>query len=490
MILKNSTKKASDAADAQVVDLFLCHNGADKVWVRRLAEQVESETLDGLHGGRKLRVFFDEWDIVPGENFILRINDGLRRARYVAVVLSPEMLAADWPTFEWTSVVADDPANRKGRVIPLFVRDGTEQDGMRVELPAPFKVSNWIDFRDEKAWRQSFQKLIRRVRDMPPQRGRRRAPIAMLPAPAASIVAPEPESAAAPDRVADVVLGNLLPVETFPGTVWSGSTRVREAKEVWAAIPDAPPFELQEGRIYTFADLSDLNSPFKALLSANDVKGEAVRSWSRLPAKWRWFMSLLNRSLKRHVIIPVNMGRDDRGRYFFRPGVEPTRVHRNGADPPRDVAAKKTNEGTGDTFWVHHGAWLQFQTLGDELYLLIEPSYVFTSDGSTPLKGKVVGPLSMKWTGKERNAAILRHIIFWARTLARGMMKIHIDTGAGPIVVSGIPALARTNFGIEFDHIAIGTLMSQVSDELGKVAASVEFGTTEDEDDDETPESL
>jgi hypothetical protein len=49
----------------------------------------------------------------------------------------------------------------------------------------------------------------------------------------------------------------------------------------------------------------------------------------------------------------------------------------------------------------------------------------------------------MKWSGKERNAAILRHIVFWARTLARHKTKIEIETGALPIIVSGIPALAR-----------------------------------------------
>jgi hypothetical protein len=185
------------------------------------------------------------------------------------------------------------------------------------------------------------------------------------------------------------------------------------------------------------------------------------------------------------------MGRDERGRFFFKPGPGLSRRHGNNIDREREVAAKKTNEATGDSFWVHHAAWLQFQTLGNELYLLVDPSYVFTSDGATPLKGRIVGPLSMKWLGKERNAAILRHIVFWARTLARRKTKIEIDTGAAPIVVSGIPALARTTFGIEFDHIAIGSLINQVTDELGKVAASVDFGAAEEgEDEEEVPESL
>jgi TIR domain len=478
------------SGEGQDVDIFLCHNRADKEWVRRLAEQIESETFDGKPNGRPLRVFFDEWDIEAGGNIVIRINDGLKRARYVAVILSPEMLTADWPALEWTSVVADDPTNRRGRLIPLIVRDGTEEGSTRVELPAPLKVTNWIDFRTSVSFRQAFQKLIRRVRNMAPQRGRKRAPIAMLPSPAASIIS-EPDSAAAPDKVTDVVLGNLLPVESFPGTIWSGSTDVQHPKEVWAVVQDAPAFELKAGRLYTFADLSRADSPLKPSLSAKDIKGESVRSWARDPDKWRWFISLLNRCLKQHIVIPLNMGRDERGRFFFKPGPGLSRKHGNNIDREREVAAKKTNEATGDSFWVHHAAWLQFQTLGNELYLLVDPSYVFTSDGTTPLKGRIVGPLSMKWSGKERNAAILRHIVFWARTLARRKTKIEIDTGAAPIVVSGIPALARTTFGIEFDHIAIGSLINQVTDELGKVAASVDFGAAEEgEDEEEVPESF
>lgn len=107
----------------EIVDVFLCHNGADKDWVRKLAEQIESETFDGNPSGRPLKVWFDEWDINVGENFIRRINQGLSMARYVAVVISPEFLRADWPTLEWTHVVCDDPTNKKGRIIPLFLRD-------------------------------------------------------------------------------------------------------------------------------------------------------------------------------------------------------------------------------------------------------------------------------------------------------------------------------------------------------------------------------
>jgi hypothetical protein len=40
------TKPTLPEDDTQAIDLFLCHNRADKDWVRKLAEQVESETLE------------------------------------------------------------------------------------------------------------------------------------------------------------------------------------------------------------------------------------------------------------------------------------------------------------------------------------------------------------------------------------------------------------------------------------------------------------
>jgi len=454
-------------------DLFLCHNRADKDWVRALAEQVESETFEGHVGGRTLRVFFDEWDIQPGQNVVLKVNEGLAKARYVAVVLSPEMLQADWPTLEWTHLVADDPANRSGRIIPVLRRDGTENGGEGVELPAPFRVLNWLDFRKKERYRQEYQKLIRRVRDLPPTRGRRRRPLATLPAPATPVVSGVPQTSAEPDPIHEVVLGNLLPVESFPGTIWGAVTQCRKPQDVYGQVKGiCPALELRGGMLYCFNDLSTPKSVFNSIIQSGSIVSYSAQDWQRDEHKSRWFISLLNKCI-RNRFSGQPLTRDQKGRFFFLPQDGQTRRWKNGNDPPRDVAAKKTNYATGDVFWVHHGAWLQFTNLGDRLYLLVDPSYVFTSDGYSPLRGKVVGPLSMQWTGKERNAAMLRHIVFWARTLGMSSGKICLETGAAPIVLSGIPSLARTTRGIEFDHIAIASLLRQVEDELGKAAASM-----------------
>jgi hypothetical protein len=280
------------------------------------------------------------------------------------------------------------------------------------------------------------------------------------------------------------VLGNLLPVESYPGTVWSAATDARTGKDIWDTVPDGAAFELQEKRLYTFADLSHEGEPLRAVVNVSDIQSYAVGRWMGDPVRWRWCVSLLNKCLRKHFAgLPIL--RDEKGRYFFRPKDGGPREWKNGTDPARAVAAKKDSADGKNSFWVHQGAELSFQTLGDRLFLCIDPCYVFTSDGKTTLKGKTVGPLSIKWGGKERNAAILRHIVFWSRTLAKGGRKIEMSTGGAPVVLSGIPALARTTFGIEFDRIGFGALLAQVEDELSLAADAIASRVFDSPDDEE-----
>ncbi len=467
--MRDNTVPAAES----VIDVFLSYTRADKDWVRGLAERLESETIDGTRTGRPIRVFFDEWDIDVGENVVVHVNAGLEKARFTAVVVSPDMLGADWPTYEWTAVVASDPVNRDKRLIPLFLRDGSEKGGNRIELPAPFRVLNWIDFRRKQDHKRSLQRLLRRIRSLPPARGRRLPPLAYV-TPAAPVPSPERDTPAEADTIQEVVLSNLLPVESYPGAIWSAPTSARQRSDVTSEAPDVPAFELREQRLYTFTDLTRPEGPFAPFVDRAAAHSNAVSSWMGDDARWRWFIALLNRCLRLHLRgLPVRQ--DEKGRFVFLSDNGATRKWSwgPGRRREREVAARKSNPVTGQEFWVHHGSRLRFQTLGDKLFLLVDPCYVFTSDGMQPLYSRVVGPLSVKWTGRERNASILRHVTFWSRFLSRGRRRVQIETGATPITLSCVPALARTQRGIEFDHVGFQNLIDQVDDELGAVAASV-----------------
>jgi hypothetical protein len=330
-------------------DVYICYNGADLDWVRSLAEQIESETIDGNAASRKLAVFFDKWDIGPGQSLIDRMNEGMKSSRHVIAVLSPEFLKAEWPRFEWKHIVAQDPNNARERLIPVLLRDRSNDTTERIDLCAPFRDLRYIDFRKGTEFKRAFLELVRRIRNLPQERGRRRSPLAantsVIP------VAPQPEVSWLPDNVSDLLLSNLFPVTRLPVQIWSGSSKFREKKEVWEAVPGAETFILREQRLYTFADLSSERTKLRAAVEPGTFgKPEACHDWFIREDRSGWLMALLNSSLSSHLW-QLNIKQDGKGRFYFCPGENlsdrqwPMKEGR-----PRTVAAKKGDAAAGSVF--------------------------------------------------------------------------------------------------------------------------------------------
>ena len=67
-------------------DIFLSHNKADKDRIRQLAERLRDEGL---------RVWFDEWVIMPCYDIFLAIEHGLEATRVLVLCLSETALTTD-----------------------------------------------------------------------------------------------------------------------------------------------------------------------------------------------------------------------------------------------------------------------------------------------------------------------------------------------------------------------------------------------------------
>jgi len=119
---------------------------------------------------------------------------------------------------------------------------------------------------------------------------------------------------------------------------------------------------------------------------------------------------------------------------------------------------------------------------------MIEPTYLFTSDGEHPFGGQQMGRMAVMWGGRQKNPDILRNLVFWTKAIARSEKQIKIETGGEPILVKGIPAIALSNAGIEMDHIRIGSLMRTVDNELEEAARDVEIVEPEEVEDEESHE--
>lgn len=102
-------------------DLFLSHRSADKEFARRVAADIQAERMDG----HNLRVWLDEAEISPGDSIPRVITEGLEKSRYIALFMTPSYFesASGWTDAEWHGTLHSDPDNRKGRLLPLLVKD-------------------------------------------------------------------------------------------------------------------------------------------------------------------------------------------------------------------------------------------------------------------------------------------------------------------------------------------------------------------------------
>ncbi len=463
-------------------DVYICYNAADLDWVRALAEQIESETIDGLPSSRKLSAFFDKWDIAPGQSLIDRMNQGMRVSRHVIVVLSPEFLKADWPRFEWKHIVAQNPNNAGERIIPIRLRDLSRDGQERIELCAPFRDFRYVDFRKQSDFKRSFNELTRKVRNLPPERGRKLSPIA-----GREPILPTIQTADMswlPDRIADLLLSNLFPIKAIPQYVWRGVTEYRDVKDVWSVVPNAEPFILRDGCLFTFSDLISKKTALREAVNLNSIKSESCYDWLLRDDRRSWLMALFNTCLRTHLR-QKRIFKDDKGRYYFAPNEDGTdRICKMHSGKPRTVAAKKGD--AQNPFWVHYAAKIKFRRIGESLFLSVEPVFLFTTDGAVSVKGKNAGKLSLQWGGKQQNPDILRNLLFWGSVLANVKGEIALYTGnMKKILVDSMPATSRMEQGIAFDTIKIRALLEQADSILSELDQGAEI---DDEDSEENNE--
>ena len=83
-------------------------------------------------------MWFDEWEIKPGDSIPAKIEDGLEHSRVLVLCMSAAALAADWPQLESHTFRFKDPLNHDRRFIPLRLDDAPIKGSL-----AQFLYINW-----------------------------------------------------------------------------------------------------------------------------------------------------------------------------------------------------------------------------------------------------------------------------------------------------------------------------------------------------------
>ena len=125
-------------------DVFISFNSDERDEVRKLALELQ---------GASLRVFWDEWSLPPGADWVVRLSEGLLRSKAFAIVIGKSGLGG-WQQRE-ISVAFDQQVKKKYPVIPVMLRGCA---GAKAVAELAFLPTNtWVDLRSEPKDKEMFR---------------------------------------------------------------------------------------------------------------------------------------------------------------------------------------------------------------------------------------------------------------------------------------------------------------------------------------------
>ena len=127
-------------------DVFLSHSSKDKAVVRAVAERLQKDGLE---------VWFDEWELKPGDSIPAKIEEGLEHSRVLVLCMSANAFGSDWAQLEAGTFRFRDPLNKERRFIPLRLDDAPIKGSL-----AQFLYINWLPADRE----QEYAKLLEACR--------------------------------------------------------------------------------------------------------------------------------------------------------------------------------------------------------------------------------------------------------------------------------------------------------------------------------------
>lgn len=127
--------------------IFLSHNVRDKLFVRRLAEDL---SLAGV------TVWLDEAEIKLGDSLLSKVEEGILGSDYLGIVLSPNSVGSEWVQRELQMALSEEIKGKKVKVLTLLLAD--------CQMPGFLSDKLYADFRDEAGYAMAFSKLAERLR--------------------------------------------------------------------------------------------------------------------------------------------------------------------------------------------------------------------------------------------------------------------------------------------------------------------------------------
>jgi len=266
-----------------------------------------------------------------------------------------------------------------------------------------------------------------------------------------------------PHDFEETLWSNLFPVLELPDQIFVATTSHRLGKEVHdllnkarsegSLLQSTPPFLLKDKRLYAFSSFEQEN-PLNMCVSQVE-KSIATKDWLSDKAQRVSLIMLLNYMLKDLCWRKGFTYDQRRDRYYAKyAGGPPPEVtwkpYKKTAT--RQLVSIKTTKTGQLLHYEHFGARMRFISLGDGIYLLIEPIRVLTKDGTTPLDQATNVRVSTKKNSHYHNNNYLYDLKLILHVLQGNKEEVHLGQGKEKVTVSILPISSKVRFGITDDQ--------------------------------------
>lgn len=457
-------------------DAFLSYQSGDEEQATRLGSRLEAD----FNGNRKIRIFYAPWDIAPGQNLVDRIDEGLTKAKFFLLMLSPDAITAGWPTAERAAAILSDPSGRLGKVIPIIARS--------CRIPPLLAFRNYIDVRDKAKYEQEITRLLCILKGTALPRGSTLQGGSQI---MEAKISPLTEQISEPDLVSEDLYSNIFRVTKLPQAIWSAPTKLVKNNQVFEYFGResiAPPFILRENRLFAFFDLARDMSPFEGVTENYDFASDRIGHWMSDEDYRRSLIHLANDAI-RAKCWQLQLKFDKKGKkYYYPQGVlknEKITWFPHVKKSARSLIIDYKRDGR-TVFYRHRAVNLRFVLLGNSMFLRIDPGWIFSFDGRRLIEGRRRSVLNTKINSRQKNSQVLDETRFWAWLLSEDGKTIKFDLGAGQFIeVEAVPYSTYVDRGIFGDWKEMPSTVEAPPDlvENGEDESVIDEEDVEDDED-------
>ena len=420
-------------------DAFISYSHKDSQTAKKVWKYLQNYGATG----NKISAFMDEDAISPGESIAEKINKALESARFFLILLSPAAIDADWTTAERNAALLSDPAGRLGRVIPLIVKD--------CNIPPLMRIRKWVDLRRDSDFDKKMDRVAsliagRSLSQRDTEGGR------MLESGAVGTSSLCPYSHE-PDAIDEVLYTNLYEVEELPRIFTAPTSypsRLAIARDFGCKTPTCI---MSSNKLYTTSDIDNVDNPLRRAVDTGDIRSVDEGSWLKDNDHEKLLTALLNLQAD-HFCRGLGLSYDHIGKKHY---CDINRVTKgitwtlNVRSSTRSMILPHERDGKV-YFYRHRALKLSYHIFGSRVFLQLEPSWTFTSDGSAVVEDrKRRAVLNTRIQSMIRNDAQFGEQKFWAWLLSK-KGSITIGENNNPVTTSLVPMKLTSQVGIHGDY--------------------------------------